>query len=70
MCVLLQGSGGADCDLIIRQDDDGYCTLEAEAWPGHFLGVRENGNIMPPAIVSPDSHNAHFIVQKEAMDVL
>ena len=66
----LQGRGGSDGNFIITQDDDGYCTLESEVRPGLFLGVRDNGNIMPPTTVDPSSHSAHFIVQKEAMDLV
>lgn len=54
----------------LSQNEDGYVVLESLAKPGNFLGVRNNGNLMPTDAVDPTSMNAQFIIQKEAVDLI
>ncbi len=54
----------------LLQNEDGYIVLESFAQPGHYLGVRNNGNVMLTDTVDPNSVHAQFILQKEAMDLI
>ena len=58
------------CYFRIRQDTDGFCTFESVSYPGLILGVRKNGNIMAANQVDCNCHCAHFVIQKEAEEVL
>ncbi|XP_077984376.1 uncharacterized protein LOC144439011 [Glandiceps talaboti] len=67
--IMGKGRGGKESEFYVRQNQNGYCTFESVQHPGHFLGVRSNGNIMRPSQVQFDDAHAHFVVQKEAMDI-
>ena len=62
LLLLLQGTGGPDCDFVPSRISDYYITLESLQSPGSHLGALPSGQITAPAQTTKATEVAQFSI--------